>query len=183
MRPVSRRAFLATATGTAVAAKSPAIAALRRPPPAPLLLDDASRLNAVPIARHAVVRSADGLLIAELRAVLKEAAEQGRCVAIGGARHSMGGQSLPREDVAASLLSAVCVADPGARVYRVGAGMRCRDDQVLELGGSFYLPYRLHARPDQVRTAYPRVDEVIARKRHYDPQLRLRNLMWDKYFA
>src|SRR5262245_40255207 len=35
--------------------------------------------------------------------VLKEAAEQGRCVAIGGARHSMGGQSLPREGVAASL--------------------------------------------------------------------------------
>jgi FAD/FMN-containing dehydrogenase len=56
-------------------------------------------------------------------------------------------------------------------------------DAVLALGGSFYLPYRLHARADQLRTAYPKLDEFIARKRHYDPQLRFRNLMWDKYFA
>ena len=56
-------------------------------------------------------------------------------------------------------------------------------DAVLGLGGSFYLPYRLHARLDQIRTAYPRLDAFIARKRHYDPQLRFRNLMWDKYFA
>jgi FAD/FMN-containing dehydrogenase len=56
-------------------------------------------------------------------------------------------------------------------------------DQVLALGGSFYLPYRLHARPDQIRAAYPRLDDMIARKRHYDPRLRFRNLMWDKYFA
>ncbi len=56
-------------------------------------------------------------------------------------------------------------------------------EAVLSLGGSFYLPYRLHARPEQVRAAYPRLDEFIAKKRHYDPQLRFRNLMWDKYFA
>lgn len=56
-------------------------------------------------------------------------------------------------------------------------------DQVLAIGGGFYLPYRLHARPDQVRAAYPRLDEAIARKRHYDPRLRFRNLMWGKYFA
>ena len=36
---------------------------------------------------------------------------------------------------------------------------------------------------DQVRAAYPRLDAFIAKKRHYDPQLRFRNLMWDKYFA
>lgn len=56
-------------------------------------------------------------------------------------------------------------------------------DRVLELGGSYYLPYRLHARPDQLRGAYPRIEEFIARKRSYDPQLRFRNMMWDKYFA
>jgi FAD/FMN-containing dehydrogenase len=56
-------------------------------------------------------------------------------------------------------------------------------DQVLSLGGSFYLPYRLHARRDQVRAAYPRTEEFIAAKRRYDPDLRFRNLMWDKYFA
>ena len=51
------------------------------------------------------------------------------------------------------------------------------------LSAAFYLPYRLHARPDQVRAAYPRLDEFLAKKRRYDPQLRFRNLMWDKYFA
>jgi hypothetical protein len=54
---------------------------------------------------------------------------------------------------------------------------------VLAIGGSFYLPYRLHARGDQLRKAYPRLDAFIAKKREYDPQLRFRNLMWDKYLA
>lgn len=56
-------------------------------------------------------------------------------------------------------------------------------DRVLKLGGSFYLPYRLHARKDQVRAAYPRVEEFVAKKREYDPKLVFRNLMWDQYFA
>ncbi len=56
-------------------------------------------------------------------------------------------------------------------------------DHVLSVGGSFYLPYRLHATREQVRKAYPRTDEFIAAKRRYDPQLRFRNAMWDKYFA
>jgi FAD/FMN-containing dehydrogenase len=56
-------------------------------------------------------------------------------------------------------------------------------DQVLALGGSFYLPYRLHARRDQVRAAYPRVDQFVEAKRRYDPEVRFRNLMWDKYFG
>jgi FAD/FMN-containing dehydrogenase len=55
-------------------------------------------------------------------------------------------------------------------------------DAVLAIGGSYYLPYRLHARPDQLRRAYPRIDEFLTHKQRYDPQLRFRNLMWDKYF-
>ena len=39
---------------------------------------------------------------------------------------------------------------------------------VLAIGGSFYLPYRLHARGDQLRKAYPRLDGFIAGKREYD---------------
>src|SRR5262249_27733123 len=31
-------------------------------------------------------------------------------------------------------------------------------DRVIDLGGAFYLPYRLHARHDQIRAAYPRFD-------------------------
>jgi FAD/FMN-containing dehydrogenase len=56
-------------------------------------------------------------------------------------------------------------------------------DAALDAGGSFYLPYRLHARRDQVRRAYPRLDEFVARKRHYDPGLLFRNTMWNRYFA
>jgi FAD/FMN-containing dehydrogenase len=56
-------------------------------------------------------------------------------------------------------------------------------DQVLELGGSYYLPYRLHARSDQLRRAYPRIMEFAAAKHRYDPQLRFRNMMWERYFA
>jgi hypothetical protein len=58
-------------------------------------------------------------------------------------------------------------------------GGLCR---TLAYAGTFYLPNRLHARPEQVRAAYPELEVFIARKRNYDPQLRFRNLMWDKYF-
>jgi FAD/FMN-containing dehydrogenase len=56
-------------------------------------------------------------------------------------------------------------------------------DAALDTGGSFYLPYRLHARREQVARAYPRLEEVVARKRHWDPGLLFRNTMWHRYFA
>jgi FAD/FMN-containing dehydrogenase len=56
-------------------------------------------------------------------------------------------------------------------------------DRVTAIGGAFYLPYRLHARRDQVEKAYPTVSDFVAAKRRYDPQLRFRNAMWDAYFA
>jgi hypothetical protein len=54
-------------------------------------------------------------------------------------------------------------------------------DRVIALGGAFYLPYRLHARHDQVRAAYPRFDEFVEQKKKYDPGLLFRNLMWSTY--
>jgi FAD/FMN-containing dehydrogenase len=56
-------------------------------------------------------------------------------------------------------------------------------DAALEAGGAFYLPYRLHARREQVARAYPRLEEFIARKRHYDPGLLFQNTMWSRYLA
>lgn len=56
-------------------------------------------------------------------------------------------------------------------------------DRVIAIGGSFYLPYRLHARRDQVEKAYPNAARFIERKRHYDPQFLFRNAMWQEYFA
>jgi FAD/FMN-containing dehydrogenase len=56
-------------------------------------------------------------------------------------------------------------------------------DRVVALDGAFYLPYRLHARRDQVEKAYPEVARFVERKRWYDPKLLFRNTMWDVYFA
>jgi FAD/FMN-containing dehydrogenase len=56
-------------------------------------------------------------------------------------------------------------------------------EMVGGIGGSFYLPYRLHARGDQIERIYPRVAHFIERKKQYDPRLLFRNLMWDMYFA
>ena len=56
-------------------------------------------------------------------------------------------------------------------------------DAAHDAGGSFYLPYRLHARREQVARAYPRLDEFVARKRQYDPGLLFRNGMWARYLT
>ena len=56
-------------------------------------------------------------------------------------------------------------------------------DRVTAIGGAFYLPYRLHARRDQVEKAYPAASAFAAAKRRYDPDLMFRNAMWDAYFA
>jgi FAD/FMN-containing dehydrogenase len=56
-------------------------------------------------------------------------------------------------------------------------------DDVLALGGSFYLPYRLHATRDQVARAYPARDDFVARKLRYDPGGLFRNALWDKWLA
>ena len=128
MNSVSRRCFLA---GSATLALLPPVsrgqAAVRRAS-SPFVLDDASRLNETPISRQAIVTSTDESgLLHELRATLGEAASEGRAVAMGGARHSMGGQSLPRHGIAASLAMPVIEPDTQARVYRVRAGARWRD--------------------------------------------------------
>jgi FAD/FMN-containing dehydrogenase len=56
-------------------------------------------------------------------------------------------------------------------------------ERVIAIGGSFYLPYRLHARRDQVERAYPSLARFVAKKREIDPGLLFRNTMWDVYFA
>jgi len=56
-------------------------------------------------------------------------------------------------------------------------------DRIIALGGCFYLPYRLHARRDQVERAYPNTPRFVERKLHYDPGLLFRNAMWQAYFA
>ena len=128
MSVLSRRQFAATAAAALVLPVRPGGAA-PQPDRAPaLVLNDASRLNPVPVARHAILRDdGDAALIEALRGLLRDAAAEGKPVCVGGARHSMGGQSLVRDGFAASLAAPIVEPDTAGRRYRVRAGARWRD--------------------------------------------------------
>lgn len=66
---------------------------------------------------------------------------------------------------------------------RVGIWTRELIEAVLSHGGTYYLPYQLHATPEQFHRAYPYAQELFALKRRLDPKYRLRNALWDKYYA
>jgi hypothetical protein len=72
---ISCRRLLATsATLAALPLADASRAAVRRVPDAPLVLDDASGLNATPISRQASFNSAKDGLLEDLRAMLADAA-------------------------------------------------------------------------------------------------------------
>ncbi|HEY0747292.1 MAG TPA: FAD-binding protein [Steroidobacteraceae bacterium] len=66
---------------------------------------------------------------------------------------------------------------------RVGVWTRELIDAVLKHGGTYYLPYQLHATVEQFHRAYPQAHQLFALKQRLDPQYRLRNSLWDKYYA
>ncbi len=93
-----------------------------------IILNDASKLNATPVAKVAIVTDhADEPLFASLRAELEEAAKNGRPVAVGGTRHSMGGQSLARGGTALAIDLPSVQVHAERRSYTVRAGTRWRD--------------------------------------------------------
>ncbi|RFP15912.1 MULTISPECIES: FAD-binding protein [unclassified Duganella] len=55
-------------------------------------------------------------------------------------------------------------------------------DAAIACGGTYYLPYQLHATPEQFMAAYPRAAELFELKRRLDPHFRLRGALWDKYY-
>jgi len=126
---VSRRDVLTAGAVLAATTLLPGGAlAARQREAQPFMLDDASRLNATPIARLAVLRASDeNRRLHELRATLGEALGTGRPIAMGGARHSLGGQSLPRFGIAAEFTAARIEPDRAQKTYRVSAGARWRD--------------------------------------------------------
>ena len=90
-----------------------------------IILNDASGLSPTPVFRHWVVQTNEQAdFIARLRQELKAAAAERRPVAVGAARHSMGGQSLPRDGVALTFNSSRCEPDTAAKTYLVDAGAR-----------------------------------------------------------
>jgi FAD/FMN-containing dehydrogenase len=129
MRPISRRTLLRGSAAAAVVGTAPAWA---QSPARPLLLDDASRLNAVPIARHWRPGQVTGeAWLAALRAELKAAAAERRPVVVGAARHSMGGQALARDGVVMTFdvkrgADGWIDLDREAKTFRVAAGARWR---------------------------------------------------------
>jgi FAD/FMN-containing dehydrogenase len=56
-------------------------------------------------------------------------------------------------------------------------------ERVLDIGGTYYLPYRPHASLSQLSRGYPRAAAFAAAKRAADPDLLFRNRLWDDYFA
>ncbi|MBL7938362.1 MAG: FAD-binding oxidoreductase [Flavobacteriales bacterium] len=56
-------------------------------------------------------------------------------------------------------------------------------DAALALDGAYYLPYRLHASPEQLRKAYPIADTFFAKKRQYDPHELFQNTFYRTYGA
>jgi FAD/FMN-containing dehydrogenase len=56
-------------------------------------------------------------------------------------------------------------------------------DAAIAGGGSYYLPYQVHATAEQFHRAYPRARELFALKRRLDPDYRFRNVLWDAYYA
>jgi FAD/FMN-containing dehydrogenase len=55
--------------------------------------------------------------------------------------------------------------------------------RVLDLGGTYYLPYRPHASVDQLSRGYPAAAAFSARKREVDRDLLFRNHLWDAYLS
>ena len=91
----------------------------------PGMLNDASGLSATPINRHITLNQPpDDSLIAALRAEMASARSEGRAFNIGAARHSMGGQAIPRDGIAVTFDNGLIEPDTKAMTYRAHAGAR-----------------------------------------------------------
>lgn len=73
-----------------------------------------------------------------------------------------------REDWACIVLNLHVHHDADGRA-RMRADLQRLIDRALDFGGSFYLTYHREARADQLRAAYPRIDDFFAAKDRYDP--------------
>ncbi|MWN32736.1 MULTISPECIES: FAD-binding oxidoreductase [unclassified Gilliamella] len=63
----------------------------------------------------------------------------------------------------------------------VGIWTRELIDAVLAKGGSYYLPYQLHATSEQFQRAYPQAERFFKLKAQLDPENKFSNMMLKKY--
>ena len=88
-------------------------------------LNDASGLSATPVHKHIVLTEDPDLsLVTRIRAELAESRAEGRPVNIGAARHSMGGQAIPRDGHAITFDNGLVEEDTPNGTARVHAGAR-----------------------------------------------------------
>lgn len=66
---------------------------------------------------------------------------------------------------------------------RVAVWTRELVQAAIDCGGCHYLPYQAHATSQQFHLAYPRATEMFALKQRLDPDFRLRNVLWNQYYA
>lgn len=64
----------------------------------------------------------------------------------------------------------------------VGVWTRELIDAVRAVGGTYYLPYQIHATARQFRAAYPGAAKFFALKKRLDPTNKFRNKLWDAYY-
>ncbi len=65
---------------------------------------------------------------------------------------------------------------------QVGRWTREMVDQILLVGGSYYLPYQPQATKSQFLRAYPNAPDFFELKKKYDPTNKFTNNLWDKYY-
>jgi len=68
-----------------------------------------------------------------------------------------------------------------AAAARAGAITRDLIEAALQMGGTYYLPYRLDATPEQFRRCYPQAAEFFTLKRRYDPDESFQNEFYQTY--
>ncbi|MGB0508169.1 MAG: FAD-binding oxidoreductase [Pikeienuella sp.] len=97
------------------------------PPTEGLTLNDASELSATPIQKHLRLSENNQSLVDAIRREMANARKDSRPLNIGAARHSMGGQAIPRDGVAITFDNAGIEIDSTNQSYRAHAGARWSD--------------------------------------------------------
>jgi FAD/FMN-containing dehydrogenase len=125
MSSATRRQVLKTAAAAAAVAALPRVSLAAETTGKRFIVNDASRLNPTPVYRHWIVGSDEqSFFIERLRRELKDAAAAKRPVAVAAARHTMGGQSIPRDGTAITMQTFRCEPDTRAKTYLTDAGTR-----------------------------------------------------------